>query len=93
MKQSELWYKPWNAQDVSAKKGLSQAKEVKGERQSLFWAFFTGTDHVPGAAFLNRTPKPKLANEAAAGGEGPAHPRPWGDSQPGPAAGKPGEAI
>lgn len=34
---------------------------------------FTGINYVPRAAFLNRTPKPTRANEAAAGGEGPPH--------------------
>lgn len=86
MKQSELRYKPWNAQDLcsSKEKGLLQSREVQGESQSLFgvllffcflggFLFFTGINHVLQAAFLNRTPKESPANEAAAGGEGPPH--------------------
>ena len=56
--------------------------------------FLTGINRVLKAAFLNRTPKEKLANEAAAGGEGPPHTPALGATpSPGPAAGKPGEAI
>lgn len=68
--------------------------KFKAKARVWFVLFFlTGINRVPEASFLNRTPKEKLANEAAAGGKGPAHPRPWGDSRPRPAAGKPGEAI
>lgn len=60
----------------------------------LFVFFLTGINRVLKAAFLNRTPKEKLANEAAAGGEGPPHTPALGATpSPGPAAGKPGEAI
>ena len=60
----------------------------------LFFFFLTGINRVLKAAFLNRTPKEKLANEAAAGGEGPPHTPALGATpSPGPAAGKPGEAI
>lgn len=78
-----------------AEKGLLQSREVQGESQSLFGVFFfTGINRVLKAAFLNRTPKEKLANEAAAGGEGPPHTPALGATpSPGPAAGKPGEAI
>ena len=59
-----------------------------------FFFFLTGINRVLKAAFLNRTPKEKLANEAAAGGEGPPHTPALGATpSPGPAAGKPGEAI
>ena len=60
----------------------------------VFFFFLTGINRVLKAAFLNRTPKEKLANEAAAGGEGPPHTPALGATpSPGPAAGKPGEAI
>lgn len=60
----------------------------------IFCFFLTGINRVLKAAFLNRTPKEKLANEAAAGGEGPPHTPALGATpSPGPAAGKPGEAI
>ena len=81
-----------------AEKGLLQSREVQGESESLFgffvFFFLTGINRVLKAAFLNRTPKEKLANEAAAGGEGPPHTPALGATpSPGPAAGKPGEAI
>ena len=60
----------------------------------VFFFFLTGINRALKAAFLNRTPKEKLANEAAAGGEGPPHTPALGATpSPGPAAGKPGEAI
>ena len=79
-------------------KGLLQSREVQGESESLFgffgFFFLTGINRVLKAAFLNRTPKEKLANEAAAGGKGPPHTPALGATpSPGPAAGKPGEAI
>ena len=81
-----------------SEKGLLQSREVQGETESLFvflfFFFLTGINRVLKAAFLNRTPKEKLANEAAAGGEGPPHTPALGATpSPGPAAGKPGEAI
>lgn len=79
---------------LRAEKGLLQSGEVQAQSQSLFGFFFTGINRVLKAAFLNRTPKEKLANEAAAGGEGPPHTPALGATpSPGPAAGKPGEAI
>ena len=75
----------------------SQEKFKARPRVCLFFCFFfflTGINRVLKAAFLNRTPKEKLANEAAAGGEGPPHTPALGATpSPGPAAGKPGEAI
>lgn len=82
-----------------SEKGLLQSREVQGETESSFvffvcLFFLTGINRVLKAAFLNRTPKEKLANEAAAGGEGPPHTPALGATpSPGPAAGKPGEAI
>lgn len=70
----------------------------RSSRREFVWVlgffFLTGINRVLKAAFLNRTPKEKLANEAAAGGEGPPHTPALGATpSPGPAAGKPGEAI
>lgn len=55
-----------------AEKGLLQSRSSRREPEFV-WGFFTGINRVLKASFLNRTPKEKLANEAAAGGEGPPH--------------------
>lgn len=51
-----------------AEKGLLQSRSSRREPEFV-WGFFTGINRVLKASFLNRTPKEKLANEAAAGGE------------------------
>lgn len=80
---------------VSSRERPSAVKRSSRREPEFVWGFFfTGINRVLKAAFLNRTPKEKLANEAAAGGEGPPHTPALGATpSPGPAAGKPGEAI
>lgn len=70
-------------------------KRSSRQKAEFVLGFLTGINRVLKALFfLNRTPKAKLANEAAAGGEGPPHTPALGATpSPGPAAGKPGEAI
>lgn len=76
------------------RKAFCSQEKFKARARVCLGFFFTGINRVLKAAFLNRTPKEKLANEAAAGGEGPPHTPALGATpSPGPAAGKPGEAI
>lgn len=76
---------------VSIGKAFCSQKFKARPRVRLFFLFVlpAGINRVLKAAFLNRTPKEKLANEAAAGGKGPRTPRPAGRLNPGPAAGSP----
>lgn len=57
---------------LEQRKAFCSQKKFKA-RPRVCLDFSTGTNRVLKAAFLNRTPKEKLANEAAAAGEGPPH--------------------
>lgn len=80
---------------VSSRERPFAVEKFKARTRVCFVLLFkTGINRVLKASFLNRTPKEKLANEAAAGGERPPHTPALGATpSPGPAAGKPGEAI
>lgn len=76
------------------RKAFYSQEKFKARARVCFGIFLTGINRFLKASFLNRTPKEKLANEAAAGGEGPPHTPALGATpSPGPAAGKPEEAI
>lgn len=80
---------------ISSRERPFAVEKFKAKARVCFcFVFLTGINRVLKASFLNRTPKGKLANEAAAGGKGPPHTPALGATpSPGPAAGKPGEAI